>query len=72
MWLAPAARGRGMGRQLLTALEETARALGATEGRLDTNESLSAAVALYLSAGWHEVTAYNDNSYATHWFGKPL
>jgi GNAT superfamily N-acetyltransferase len=72
MWLAPAARGRGLGRALLVALEDTARALGATEGRLDTNAHLSAALALYRDAGWTEVAPYNDNGYATHWFAKRL
>jgi GNAT superfamily N-acetyltransferase len=72
MWLAPTARGRGAGRALLAALEDAARELGATEGRLDTNGLLAAAVALYRNAGWHEVPPYNDNAYATHWFAKRL
>lgn len=72
MWLHPSARGHGAGRALLAALEDAARALGATEGRLDTNELLGAAVHLYRTAGWHEVPAYNDNRYATHWFAKDL
>jgi GNAT superfamily N-acetyltransferase len=72
MWLAPEARGQGLGRQLLDALEGAARELGATEGRLDTHESLGAALALYRNAGWRDVDPYNDNAYATHWFSKPL
>jgi GNAT superfamily N-acetyltransferase len=72
MWLAPEARGQGLGRQLLDALEDAARELGATEGRLDTHESLGAALALYRNAGWRDVDPYNDNAYATHWFSKPL
>lgn len=72
MWLAPAARGRGLGRRLLEALEEAARGLGATEGRLDTNATLESALALYERAGWQRVAPYNDNAYATHWFTKPL
>ena len=72
MWLAPAARGHGAGRALLAALEDAARALGATQGRLDTSAHLDAALALYRRTGWAEVPAYNDNAYATHWFAKEL
>jgi GNAT superfamily N-acetyltransferase len=72
MWLAPAARGRGVGRALLVALEDAARTLGATEGRLDTTADLTAAIALYRRTGWVEVPPYNDNAYATHWFAKRL
>ena len=72
MWLAPAARGRKLGRLLLEALEDAARRLGATEGRLDTNDTLQAALALYERAGWQPVEPYNDNVYATHWFRKTL
>ena len=72
MWLAPAARGRGLGRLLLDALEGAARDLGATEGRLDTNANLESAIALYDRAGWRRTAPYNDNAYATHWFTKTL
>ncbi|HWB67950.1 MAG TPA: GNAT family N-acetyltransferase, partial [Mycobacteriales bacterium] len=37
MYLQPSARGRGLGRQLLAALEAEAMALGASNGVLDTN-----------------------------------
>jgi GNAT superfamily N-acetyltransferase len=72
MWLAPEIRGKGLGRQLLEALEQAARDLGASEGRLDTNDTLVPALALYRNAGWQEITSYNDNAYATHWFAKAL
>ena len=72
MWLAPEMRGKGLGRQLLDALEQAARDLGASEARLDTNDTLSTALSLYRNAGWQEITAYNDNAYATHWFAKAL
>jgi GNAT superfamily N-acetyltransferase len=72
MWLTPDARGRGVGRMLLAELEVAARDLGATEGRLDTNGQLTAAIVLYRHAGWREIPAYNSNTYATHWFAKAL
>jgi len=72
IWLAPAARGRGLGAALLAALEHAARDLGATEGRLDTNAKFGSAVAMFRSHGWKEVEPYNRNAYATHWFAKSL
>ena len=72
MYLQPSTRGRGLGTLLLDALEDAARSLGATEGVLDTNATLDAALALYRLHGWREVEAYNDNPYATHWFAKEL
>jgi ribosomal protein S18 acetylase RimI-like enzyme len=47
-----AARGRGLGRRLLAAAEETAAASGVTLLLLDT-ETASAAERLYETAGWH-------------------
>jgi GNAT superfamily N-acetyltransferase len=72
MWLDPSVRGRGLGRELLTALEQAAAELGAERGVLDTFDVLGPAMALYRSAGWQEVPAYNDNRQATHWFAKQL
>lgn len=72
MWLHSSLRGRGAGRALLTALETEAMALGATRGVLDTNATLSNALALYRAAGWTEVPAYNTNAEATHWFSRDL
>ena len=72
MWLHSSTRGRGLGALLLDALEDAARDLGATEGVLDTNATLEAALALYRLHGWRETPAYNDNPYATHWFTKEL
>jgi GNAT superfamily N-acetyltransferase len=72
MWIDPIARGRGLSRVLLSALEDRARELGATELRLDTHASLVAAVALYRAAGYEEIPPYNDNPYASLWFAKQL
>jgi GNAT superfamily N-acetyltransferase len=72
MWLHPSMRGRGAGWKLLQALESEAVALGARRGVLDTNATLTSALALYRAAGWVEVPKYNDNDEATHWFAKDL
>jgi DNA-binding MarR family transcriptional regulator/GNAT superfamily N-acetyltransferase len=72
MWIADAARGLGIGRRLLDALEREALALGATRMRLDTNKTLKEAIALYRSAGYRRVGAFNAERYATHWFEKRL
>lgn len=72
MWVSPTARGRGVARALLAALEDAARTLGSTCVRLDTAASLREALGLYRSAGYVEIPAYNDNRYAAHWFEKRI
>jgi GNAT superfamily N-acetyltransferase len=72
MWVADRARGLGLGRRMLRALEDEARRRGATVARLETNRSLAEAIALYRSAGYLEVPAFNDEHYADHWFEKDL
>lgn len=72
MWVAPAARGLGLGRRLLAELEGHARRHGATVAHLETNRALTEAISLYRSAGWREVEPFNDEPYAHHWFEKPL
>jgi DNA-binding MarR family transcriptional regulator/GNAT superfamily N-acetyltransferase len=71
MWVAESARGLGVGRRLLAELE--ARAAGRSHAvRLDTNQALTEAIAMYRSAGYREVDAFNDEPYAHHWFEKTL
>jgi ribosomal protein S18 acetylase RimI-like enzyme len=72
MWVAAAARGLGLGRRMLEELEAETRALGLTTLRLETNKALTEAIALYRSAGYREVSPFNDERYATHWFEKRL
>ncbi len=52
MTVSPAARGLGLGRQLLEACEAAARAAGAPRLYLETNSSLKPARALYRSFGF--------------------
>jgi DNA-binding MarR family transcriptional regulator/GNAT superfamily N-acetyltransferase len=72
MWVAPDARGLGLGRRLLAELE--ARAAGGPSGvvHLETNGGLAEAIALYRSAGYEEVAPFNDEPYAHHWFEKRI
>jgi GNAT superfamily N-acetyltransferase len=72
MWVAPAVRGLGLGRRLLAELEERAAAGEVRTLRLETNGALSEAIALYRSAGYREVPAFNDEPYAHHWFEKAV
>ena len=72
LWVAPSARGQGLARRLMDAVEVQARAMGLRELRLDTNATLTEAVAMYARLGWTPIERYNDNPYAQHWFAKTL
>ena len=72
MWVAPEARGSGLGRQLLGRLEDEARRAGCRSVVLDTNAVLVEAVELYGRAGYRPVEPYNDNPHADRWFRKSL
>ena len=72
MWVAEAARGLGIGRRLLTELEARAGEHGTRIVRLETSRLLTEAIALYVSAGYVEVPAFNDEPFADHWFEKRL
>jgi DNA-binding MarR family transcriptional regulator/GNAT superfamily N-acetyltransferase len=72
MWVAPSARGLGVGRRLLGELESRAAAHGSRTLRLETNRALTEAIAMYRSAGYREIPAYNAEPYAHHWFEKEL
>lgn len=72
MWVAPEARGLGVARRLLAALEDHARALGLATVRLDTNRALAEAQSLYRRSGYRPAKRFNDNPYADFWFEKDL
>jgi len=72
MWVDASTRGLGLGRRLLAFLESLARSQGLPILRLETNESLKEAQALYRSSGYLEVPAFNREPYAHHWFEKRL
>ncbi|GAA2933709.1 helix-turn-helix domain-containing GNAT family N-acetyltransferase [Streptomyces thioluteus] len=72
MWVAPGARGLGLGRRFLSELEARAARHGSTVLRLDTDKALTAAIGLYRAHGFQEVAAFNDEPYAQHWFEKRI
>jgi len=72
MWIHPAWRGLGLGARMLARLEDAARVLGRTRVVLDTNASLTEAIAMYGRAGYRSIERYNDNPYAERWFAKDL
>ncbi|GHO47814.1 bifunctional helix-turn-helix transcriptional regulator/GNAT family N-acetyltransferase [Ktedonospora formicarum] len=72
MWVAKGARGLGLGRRLLEALEHEARQTGVKILHLETNRTLTEAIELYRHAGYQEVEAFNDEPYAHYWFEKRL
>ena len=72
MWVADAARGLGLGRRLLARPRGARRARRRRDARLETNDTLVEAIALYRSVGYREVPAFNDEPFADHWFAKRL
>ncbi|MBT2546896.1 GNAT family N-acetyltransferase [Arthrobacter sp. ISL-65] len=58
MYVAPQARGRGIGALLLDQAEKAAAALGYTDIRLETAIHQPEAIALYTRAGYTPITNY--------------
>jgi DNA-binding MarR family transcriptional regulator/N-acetylglutamate synthase-like GNAT family acetyltransferase len=72
MWVAASSRGLGIGKRILQRLEDLARERRIPLLRLETNKALTEAQALYRGSGYREVSAFNDEPYAHHWFEKAL
>ncbi len=72
VWVAPELRGLGVGHGLMDKLESVAAQHGYGRIRLDTNRTLTEAIAMYRRRGYVEVPAFNDEFYAHHWFEKAL
>jgi GNAT superfamily N-acetyltransferase len=74
MYVARAARRRGLARQLLAELERTAAAAGVSRLLLNTGPEQPEAVALYERAGYRPVPGFGH--YACHpdalFYGKDL
>jgi GNAT superfamily N-acetyltransferase len=60
IYLAPETRGQGLGRRMVGALLEAARAAGAGRVVLDTGGPLTEAITLYRSMGFVETAPYHD------------
>ena len=72
LWVSGAARGWGLGRRLLTALEQDAAARGVVTLRLGTHTSLPEAIALYRGSGYREIAPYDGSPYNQLAFEKTL
>jgi GNAT superfamily N-acetyltransferase len=74
MYVAPSARGRGLGRRMLEALEAEARRLGAGRLVLETGPRQPEALALYESAGFSTIPAFGvyQESPLSVFLGKDL
>jgi DNA-binding MarR family transcriptional regulator/GNAT superfamily N-acetyltransferase len=72
MWVSDELRGLGLGRRLLTTLEQQARDHGVHTVQLETNLDLPEAIALYRSAGYVEVPPFNDEPNGDLWFEKRI
>ncbi len=58
MFTAPSARGRGVARRLLAAIEESARADGRDRVILETGDKQPEAIALYISCGYERIADF--------------
>jgi GNAT superfamily N-acetyltransferase len=72
MYVVPAARGQGIARALLHALEDAARRIGYDVVRLDTGPRQPHAQGLYVAEGYREVPNFNGNPVATFFGEKRL
>lgn len=70
MWVAPTARGQHIATRILHYLEDLAVQAGMDVLRLDTHRALTQAREFYERQGYTEISAYNNNPYAHHWYEK--
>ena len=66
------ARGRGVGRQLVQAVERACVELGIDVVRLDTRGELAEACALYERLGYRRVGPFNAEPYSDRWYAKQV
>ena len=70
VWISNSARGMGIGSSLMDQLEKKASSEKFSALRLDTNRALDEAQSMYRKRGYKEITRYNDNPFADHFFEK--
>lgn len=71
LWVHASARGQGLARRLMAAIEDEARDMGLTALKLDTNSALTEAIALYRATGWRDCAPYTGTP-ADTWMEKLL
>lgn len=73
-FVVPEARGRGIARAMLAAVEDEARALGTTRLVLDTGFLQVPSITLYLSCGFRPIEPFGEWFFRPRllWFGKDL
>jgi DNA-binding MarR family transcriptional regulator/predicted GNAT family acetyltransferase len=71
LWVHTSARGQGLSRRLMAAIEAEARSMGFQHLRLDTNSALTEAIALYRATGWTDIPPYTTPP-ADVWMEKAL
>ena len=72
LYVAPEARKLGAGLALMEQMEDTARKLGCTVARLDTDPALQEAQRLFERLGYRQREPYNENPNAGAWWEKDL
>ncbi len=63
LFVRPQARGAGVGKALVAAIVEAARAAGYAEIKLDTLPQMAGAIALYKAAGFAPIPPYGSHPY---------
>ena len=66
MYVEPDMRGRGLSRQILQKLEDTAREFGYTTLRLETGLKQPEAIGLYETAGYGRIPPYGHYVNSPH------
>jgi GNAT superfamily N-acetyltransferase len=73
LYVRPAARGRGLARQLIARIGDEAKRLGYTELRLDTLPMMGEAQALYETCGFADIEPYYETPIAgTRFMAKKI
>ena len=72
VFVQPVARGRGVGSQLMHAVEDAARDCAVARLRLDTSSDLTEARRLYARTGYREVAPFGEGRWSDIWLEKVI